>query len=387
MKPISKVAFGIFWLGGGVLVPEIAQGQAQVLDQAQVYAQAAAPTTRAVFEQYRHDFGTFDEQGGRVSHTFRFTNQGKAPLVITSVGVSCGCTSPQFSKEPVMPGAGGEIVVTYDPEKRPGPFERAVTVFSNDARGPVQLVIAGNVRPGPRSLPDDYPFYVDAGLRIRDKVLSVGSVPRGRISSYTLGMANGGSRAVEVAVDGAQLPPYVSVKMPKARLEPGERAELEIAIDATGRKSGGGSLWGKRTWSFRLVVEGDIQPDPIQVQGTLVEDFSTLTPSELAAAPQAQYSAYFYHFSEQKAGPELTYRFALTNTGDSDLIVRYLGLTSDRIRASVDRVTIPPEQAATLTVTLLTKDHHGRLSQGVTVITNDPVRPTRDLWLMAELVR
>ncbi len=123
------------------------------------------------------------------------------------------------------------------------------------------------------------------------------------------------------------------------------------------------------------------------MRGTLVEDFSTLTPAERAAAPEAQYSTYFYHFSEQKAGPELVYRFAITNTGSSDLIIRYLGLTSERIKVAVDRSTISPDQAATLTLTLSTKGHYGRLSEGVTVITNDPANPVRDLWLMAEIVR
>lgn len=72
------------------------------------------------FESVVHDFGTFDEDGGNVSAEFRFSNTGNKPLEITSVRATCGCTVPEYSREPIAPGENGVIKVTYNPKGRPG---------------------------------------------------------------------------------------------------------------------------------------------------------------------------------------------------------------------------------------------------------------------------
>lgn len=83
------------------------------------------------FAELTHDFGTVHEKNGPVSHTFKFTNTGNAPLVIISAKTSCGCTKPSFPKQPIQPGASSEITVTYNPDGRPGEFDKSVTVRTN----------------------------------------------------------------------------------------------------------------------------------------------------------------------------------------------------------------------------------------------------------------
>ena len=68
------------------------------------------------------DFGTIKEANGNVSHTFKIKNSGEAPLVLTRVIASCGCTTPEWTKEPIAPGKTGDIKITYNPKDRPGPF-------------------------------------------------------------------------------------------------------------------------------------------------------------------------------------------------------------------------------------------------------------------------
>ena len=60
------------------------------------------------------DFGTIRETDGRVSHTFTGVNRGDSPLVILDVVTTCGCTVPDFSKKPILPGEKTQITVTYD---------------------------------------------------------------------------------------------------------------------------------------------------------------------------------------------------------------------------------------------------------------------------------
>ena len=83
------------------------------------------------FAELTHDFGTVQEKNGPVSHTFKFTNTGNAPLVIISAKTSCGCTKPSFPKQPIQPGDSSEITVTYNPDGRPGEFDKSVTVRTN----------------------------------------------------------------------------------------------------------------------------------------------------------------------------------------------------------------------------------------------------------------
>ena len=58
------------------------------------------------------DFGTIKEANGNVSHTFKIKNSGEAPLVLTRVIASCGCTTPEWTKEPIAPGASGKQVIS-----------------------------------------------------------------------------------------------------------------------------------------------------------------------------------------------------------------------------------------------------------------------------------
>lgn len=108
---------------------------------------ASAQDKKAVIsaETTVHDFGTIKEANGKVSCSFKVTNTGDMPLVITRVIASCGCTTPEFPKEPIAVGKSGEIKVTFDPAGRPGPFTKTISVYSNGKVGSYILSIRGEV--------------------------------------------------------------------------------------------------------------------------------------------------------------------------------------------------------------------------------------------------
>jgi hypothetical protein len=100
------------------------------------------------FDKLVHDYGTINEGDDGIC-LFTFTNTGKEPLVLSNVTASCGCTVPDWSKEPVMPGKKGEISVKYN-TSRTGGFSKNVTVYSNAASNPsVVLQIKGAVEAKP----------------------------------------------------------------------------------------------------------------------------------------------------------------------------------------------------------------------------------------------
>ncbi|MBW6497676.1 MAG: DUF1573 domain-containing protein [Bacteroidales bacterium] len=102
-----------------------------------------AKTDSIVFDKMVHDYGTI-EQGGDGNCEFIFTNTGDEPLVLTAVRASCGCTLPEWSKEPIAPGKTGVIKVKYD-TRRVGPINKVIRVASNAENANVVLRITGNV--------------------------------------------------------------------------------------------------------------------------------------------------------------------------------------------------------------------------------------------------
>lgn len=119
----------------------IAQGQSQNNNAQEKVEKGPMPVMS--FETMEIDYGTI-EQGSDPYRTFVFTNTGNAPLIIKSARGSCGCTVPEYSKEPVMPGEKSEIKVRYD-TNRLNPFTKTVTLTTNAEPGQVILRIKGNV--------------------------------------------------------------------------------------------------------------------------------------------------------------------------------------------------------------------------------------------------
>ena len=96
------------------------------------------------FEKDTHDYGTIKQNANGV-YEFKFKNTGTQPLMISNAKGSCGCTVPEWPREPIAPGESGVIKVKYD-TKRPGPFSKSVTLQSNAVNEPTKTIrIKGNV--------------------------------------------------------------------------------------------------------------------------------------------------------------------------------------------------------------------------------------------------
>jgi len=112
-----------------------------------VLAQAnqTAANDSIAFEKTIHDYGTIT-QGSDGNCEFKFTNKGKKPLILSNVRASCGCTVPEWPKEPILPGKEGVIKVKYNTNSQ-GSFNKSITVNSNAINETIVLQIKGNVTP------------------------------------------------------------------------------------------------------------------------------------------------------------------------------------------------------------------------------------------------
>ncbi|HEX8549802.1 MAG TPA: DUF1573 domain-containing protein [Cytophagaceae bacterium] len=95
------------------------------------------------WDKTSHEFGKITKDKP-VTAVFKFTNSGTAPLIITKAEASCGCTVPEYPKEPIAPGQTGIIKATYN-AANPGAFTKDVTIVSNVEGVPVRLQIKGEV--------------------------------------------------------------------------------------------------------------------------------------------------------------------------------------------------------------------------------------------------
>ena len=98
------------------------------------------------FSKTEYDFGTINE-GEEVETTFDFKNTGKSALIITDASSTCGCTVPEYPKEPIPVGGTGSIKVKFNSTNRPGQNNKTVTLKTNTAKGKETVLIRTNVTP------------------------------------------------------------------------------------------------------------------------------------------------------------------------------------------------------------------------------------------------
>ncbi|MBX2929810.1 MAG: DUF1573 domain-containing protein [Saprospiraceae bacterium] len=114
------------------------------------------PTTEIAFTETEFDFGTVKD-GEKVSHTYKFKNTGKEPLVISNAQGSCGCTVPKWPRDPIAPGKSGEIVVEFDSKGKAGDRNQKVTLTANTNPPQTFLTLKGKVLGDPNAPAQEAP--------------------------------------------------------------------------------------------------------------------------------------------------------------------------------------------------------------------------------------
>lgn len=179
------------------------------------------------FEKETHDFGIVSE-GDMAIYEFVFKNSGDEPIIMTSVRASCGCTTPFFTKEPVMPGQEGKIKVQYNSSGRMGVFNKSITITSNAEPATKVLYIKGVVEK-----PIDLSSYTaeelknSPALSLVKTAHSFGEVQQNNDYSYKFKYTNTGASPLKIASVSSGCN-CVSFKVDKEELKKGESAMLTI---------------------------------------------------------------------------------------------------------------------------------------------------------------
>ena len=129
---------------------EINSGTTPAAAKAEPETKPDGPLAVFEFPTTEHDFGTINE-GDVVEHTFEFTNNGEAPLIIQDAKGSCGCTVPDWSKEPIPVGGKGYVKAKFDSKGKPNVQNKTVTVTANTWPKQTRLKIKAMVTPSETS--------------------------------------------------------------------------------------------------------------------------------------------------------------------------------------------------------------------------------------------
>jgi len=332
-------------------------------------AQAQA---KVVFDGVEHDFGTFKEEGGLQTHTFTFVNRGNTPLILNNVMASCGCTTPEWTQKPVAPGEKGFIKVSYNPKDRPGPFHKTITVSTNADNAQTILRIEGVVEPRPKTLSELYPRQIGP-VRARSNHVNFSTIRQNEVLSDTLEIVNDSGSTVHLSFRTP--PPHLKVRVEPAALKPNEKGNIIITYDASRINSFGFVI-------HRIYMDVDGKSDynnSIGVTATIEEDFSSLTPEELTTAPSISFNTMSHDFGNLKQGDRVEYEFIIQNRGKRDLIIRDVKTQCGCTVVSPAKKVISPNESVPVKVIFNSTGKRGRQNKTITVITNDPRRPTNIL--------
>ena len=231
------------------------------------------------FESTDYDFGKIPE-GTMASHEFRFKNTGNQPIVIASAQASCGCTTPEWTKAPIMPGKSGMIKAVYNSAGRPGVFAKTVTVMSNATEGSKVLSLKGSVLTAEEFRATLTPTQLAASPRL---VLERSSYDFGRLEAgqspvARIGVKNTGPKDLVLSTVSSNC--YcVGYKTVPAPIKPGQSTVIELVYSSrlTGPqaeevKLASNDLHGTAKLTLKADVVKDLAP------ASLVKESSASVP-------------------------------------------------------------------------------------------------------------
>lgn len=331
------------------------------------------------FTKTEHDFGKINEADGRVTTIFEFKNEGMSTLVLSNVRASCGCTTPKWTREPVEPGQTGQITVTYNPNGRPGRFQKTITITSNATEPTTKLYIKGEVIPKPAKPVNNYPVQMGE-LSLKTKSINFGTLKKGQKLQREIEYANHTDHdlTVELSVLGDN---YLVTQTSLETVKPQETGKFIFVFDAATCKE-----YGPVATSVLVVVNKKqivSEEYKINLKAEVDEDFSNLSVDQLQQAPIIKIDN-AVDFGTVAPGKKVKKALAIQNIGANPLIIRRVYSSSDFITAVAPKGGIKSGKKAEIKLDLnavMDKEPMaaGSYSREIVVITNDPKQPKKHI--------
>jgi len=333
------------------------------------------------FKTKVHDFGQIAEEKKTATVEFVFTNTGNSALVIHKAIASCGCTTPDYPREPIAAGASASIKVTYNTTGRPGAFHKTITIYSNDPENAnTILVIKGIVIPRKETTDVLYPKDMD-GLRLKRTNVAMLEAMIGSTRTETIEVINTNPTPMKISYSG--LPKYIQIEPATMTLQPNETSEIAINYVAEQAKD-----YGKKEDSFYIVTDQKKKKDPnnrINVSAFIEEDFSLLSTEEREKAPVAKFSDNRLNLGKMTPNSLKVTFLTLSNEGKSPLFLRKIIPDYDGIKVAPEKKSIPAGNSIKVKIDFNAGTFNGNVVQRITFITNDPENSVNKVFVTAQV--
>jgi len=321
---------------------------------------AAQPVIR--FDTLEYDFGEVRELGGIVQYRFVYQNVGDKPLIINTVHTSCGCTSPAWSKEPVLPTKSGYIDVSFDPRDRPGAFTKSIIVDCNATEKSITLYISGNVMPRPEPLSSSYPYEM-LDLRLKATTVNYGKIIAGQTATKEIEVVNPSKANLVIAPDADNTPPYMQISAKPSILKPGEKGVIKCQFNT--------AKYGDYDYvQFDVPILVNTYSYALHVKGIIYENF---TEKDKKNAPVLTLTESSIDLGEIPSGEVKICRINYKNTGADTLRIRAVRNACDCISIRIDTPAVAPGAEGTITAIFNSEGRSGKQERYLTIITNSAV--------------
>ncbi|MBR1957903.1 MAG: DUF1573 domain-containing protein [Tidjanibacter sp.] len=341
-------------------------------------AQQTDTTPNALlFEEVEWNFGRIEEEAGKVSHTFVYTNTATHPVAIERVYSSCGCTTGDYSRRPLKPGASEKFTITFNPEDRPGRFDKRITLVYDEGRGRTELRIKGVVRGRKRSTEVLYPYALGAGVRADSNYKAFGNVAQGTSKSMTIALANTSKRGVSIATEWVEQSGALELFLPDT-LAPGEVALTTATYVLPSDEARYGLLRDK----VGVLIDGVRSEVVLTTTAIGVDNFDR----EAKEVPKARIEPTWVDFGEVEVPSVQRCTVVLTNEGTAPLVVRKVSPREGTTIGLTEGTTIAPRESVSVEVVLeVPRGAYDTLFGGGMIVVNDPARPVRELRVGATI--
>lgn len=334
------------------------------------------------FLEETHDFGEVPQTEGKVRNEFKFVNTGDAPVKVRYVKASCGCTTPHWTKEPVVPGDTGVIVAEYNPFNRPGTFNKRLTINSDAKNAREYVYIKGKVLPKPRSVETDYPTVV-GNVRLKNHTFNIGKITTEKPVDYKFEVYNDGDSVIVIDSVLSVVPEFISISFSSKSIQPKSKETVTVTFDPEKRDN-----LGFNSDKIDLMTNDAVEPNKgITLMTTIEEYFPPMTPEELAKAPKLNVPNRLFDQGKIKQGESFTQSFELINTGLEKLSIRKITGNCSCLTIKKYKKKIAPGKTINLEVTFDTTDTRGRQYKTISIFTNDPSAPTQTIGIRAEVTQ
>lgn len=338
------------------------------------------------FDERRYDFGTIEEELGKVSCNFEFKNTGNEPLVIANVRTSCGCTAPEYTQEPILPGATGNIKITFNPQGRPGKFSKSIYVYANTDPDRTILRITGEVTRN-----DNESQATQYAYRIGDMALSalhlpLSKIPKGRTSQGSIEVVNVGNEPI--APQAINVPAHMQVDFTPDTLHRGTRGVMSVTYNPDVIDD-----WGYRRDEFNIVgtttastIKSEATYNTISVSGVLQEDSDSYTEAQREQAPILVVGKPQVDFKVVTGTQKVHRDIYVINAGYSPLKIHKIRCDNGIITARIKKDMLKPGQSTLLTIELdPMRARSNTIMNDIYIVSNDPTNASQPIRITAEL--